>query len=146
MNWHDVISYANNGNPKPPRVIEKTDAEWGQVLSAEEYRVMRQKGTESAHSGEHCNVFEAGTYACASCDEPLFDSSQKFESGSGWPSFTEPLRTGVVRYDMDTTYGMTRVEVSCNVCGGHLGHVFPDGPAPDGLRFCVNSVSLKKIS
>lgn len=146
MNWHDVISLANNGNPRPPRVVEKTEPEWQQVLTAEEYRVMRQKGTERAFTGEHCNVFEPGVYACASCDEPLFDSSNKFESGSGWPSFTEPLKPNVIRYDMDNTYGMTRVEVSCNVCGGHMGHVFPDGPAPSGLRFCVNSISLKPIS
>ncbi|RDX35246.1 peptide-methionine (R)-S-oxide reductase [Kangiella sp. HD9-110m-PIT-SAG06] len=144
MNWHDVISLANNGNPNPPRVVDKAEAEWQQDLSAEEYRVMRKKGTERAFSGEHCKTFEPGIYACAGCEEPLFDSTNQFESGSGWPSFTEPLKPGVIRYDMDSTYGMTRIEVSCNVCGGHMGHVFPDGPEPSGLRFCINSVSLKK--
>ncbi|GAA4362127.1 peptide-methionine (R)-S-oxide reductase MsrB [Kangiella marina] len=145
MNWRDVISLVNDGNPEPPRVVGKTAAEWQKLLSAEEYRVMRQKGTERAFSGEHCNVFEPGVYGCASCGEPLFDSSHKFESGTGWPSFGEPVKPGVVRYNQDRSYGMTRVEVSCNVCGGHLGHVFPDGPAPSGLRFCVNSVSLQKL-
>lgn len=146
MNWHDVISYANNGNPQAPRKVSKSEAEWQQQLSAEQYRVMRLKGTERAFAGEHCNVFEAGIYACAGCGEKLFDANHKFESGSGWPSFTEPLAVGVIRYDMDNTYGMTRIEVSCNVCEGHLGHVFPDGPEPSGLRFCINSVSLIKVS
>ena len=115
-------------------------------LSKMEYHVTQEAGTEPPFSGKYHDEKSEGIYQCVCCDDDLFSSKSKFDSGSGWPSFTEPLRTGVVRYDMDTTYGMTRVEVSCNVCGGHLGHVFPDGPAPDGLRFCVNSVSLKKIS
>jgi len=146
ITWNDVISFANNGNPEPPRTVDKSESEWKEILTTDEYRIMREKGTERAFSGEGCRVFELGTYACAGCDEKLFDSNHKFKSGSGWPSFSVPIKYNVIRYEQDDTHSMKRVEVSCNVCGGHLGHVFPDGPPPSGLRFCVNSVSLTKLS
>ena len=145
MNWKDVMRFADKGNLKPDRVVEKTDAEWQEILTAEQYHITRKKGTEAPFSGELCNTYEPGKYACVCCDEVLFDSNLKFESSSGWPSFTEPVKENVIRYEKDTSFGMIRVEVMCNVCGGHLGHVFPDGPEPSGLRFCINSESIKLI-
>ena len=145
MNWNDVINYAKQGNPTPPKRVEKTEAEWKQQLSSEAYHVIRQKGTERAFTGEYCERHEPGLYACRACGTPLFDSTVKFESGTGWPSFSAPVEQDVIQYDLDTSYGMQRVEVMCNVCDGHLGHVFPDGPPPSGLRFCINSASIKKV-
>lgn len=143
MNWNDVIEYSTKGSPTPSRRVEKTEQEWKDQLTPEQYRIARLKGTERAFSGEHCNTYESGKYECICCSEPLFDSSIKFDSSSGWPSFTEPIAQNAIKYDMDKSFGMTRVEVMCNVCDGHLGHVFPDGPAPSGLRFCINSESIK---
>lgn len=145
MNWNDVIRYANNGSPKPDKRVEKTEQEWKAILSDEEFRVTRKKGTERAFTGEYCEAHEPGLYACRCCGTQLFDSNLKFESGSGWPSFTEPVKDNVINYVKDTSHGMTRVEVLCNVCDCHLGHVFPDGPPPSGLRFCINSVSIKLV-
>ena len=145
INWNDVIKYANHGNPEPPRRVEKTEAEWKEILSPEEYRVARQKGTERAHSSDMCNLFEPGKYACVCCGTELFDSTVKFDSGTGWPSFTQPIELNHVAYTKDVSFGMVRVETTCNVCDAHLGHVFPDGPAPSGLRYCINAVALKKI-
>ena len=145
INWNDVIKYANNGNPEPPKRVEKTEAEWKSLLSPEEYRVARQKGTERAHSSDMCNLFEPGKYACVCCGTELFDSTVKFDSGTGWPSFTQPIELNHVAYTKDISFGMVRVETACNVCDAHLGHVFPDGPAPSGLRYCINAVALKKI-
>lgn len=146
INWNDVIKIANHGNPSPPWRVEKTDEEWKQLLTEEEYRVTRQKGTERAHSSAMCNLFEPGKYACKCCDTPLFDSGEKFDSGTGWPSFTQPVEATHIAYHKDSSFGMVRVETTCNVCDAHLGHVFPDGPAPSGLRYCINAVSLSKIS
>lgn len=143
MNWSTVIEYANHGSPTPDRRIEKTDAEWRALLTDEQYYITRQKGTERAFTGEFCSKFEPGRYACVCCGTELFDASLKFDSSSGWPSFTEPIRDNVIQYDKDTSLGMVRVEVMCSVCDAHLGHVFPDGPPPTGLRFCINSASLK---
>lgn len=126
--------------------IVKTDAEWRQMLTPEQFRVTRQKGTERAFAGAYCESKEPGTYACVCCGTPLFESTNKFESGTGWPSFTEPLVADAVRLEKDYTYGMQRVEVLCNVCDAHLGHVFDDGPKPTGLRYCLNSVSLVLIN
>lgn len=145
MNWNDVIKYAREGSPTPPKRVEKTEAEWKQQLTPEEFHVIRQKGTERAFTGEYCEHHDPGVYACRACGTPLFDSTVKFESGTGWPSFTEPVEQNAVQYDLDTSYGMQRVEVMCNVCDGHLGHVFPDGPPPSGLRYCLNSASIKKV-
>jgi peptide-methionine (R)-S-oxide reductase len=143
--WNDVIKLANNGNPFLGEKIIKKEADWKAQLTEEEYFITRQKGTEARFSGEHCSRYEPGIYACICCDTPLFDSTEKFESGTGWPSFTQPIQENNINYHKDTSYGMVRVEVMCNACDAHLGHVFPDGPEPTGLRFCINSVSLKKV-
>jgi peptide-methionine (R)-S-oxide reductase len=133
---------ANHGNPEPERRVVKTDEEWRKQLTEEQYRVSRRKGTEPAFTGEYCHAHDAGRYKCVCCGTPLFDSTIKFESKSGWPSFTKPVAENVIKYEKDISFGMVRVEVLCNVCDAHLGHVFPDGPAPTGLRFCINSASI----
>jgi len=120
---------------------EKTDKEWREALSEEQYRILRKAGTEPPHTGKYNLHFEDGKYCCAGCGEPLFDSNTKFESSCGWPSFDQAI-DGSVEYVKDTSFGMIRTEVRCANCGGHLGHVFPDGPTSTGERFCVNSASL----
>ena len=146
LSWNEVLSFAKHGSPQPPRRVVKTDAQWRQQLSAEEYRVTRQAGTERAFSSTMCSLFEPGVYACRCCGTVLFDASRKFESGTGWPSFTQPVQDNVIAYHADTSLGMTRVETVCNVCDAHLGHVFPDGPPPTGLRYCMNALALQKVS
>jgi methionine-R-sulfoxide reductase len=144
LTWKDVIRYIREGNPKPDRVIERSEEEWKSMLTTEQYRVTRMKGTERAFSSEMCSLFEPGRYACICCGTLLFDASTKFESRTGWPSFTQPIKENAIAYIADYSYGMQRVETVCNVCQAHLGHVFPDGPEPSGLRYCMNAVSLKK--
>lgn len=122
--------------------VQKSEEEWKKELSAEEYRVLREKGTERAFTGDLYDNKESGTYVCAACGNPLFDSETKYESGSGWPSFYAPIKEEYIETEEDRSLGMMRTEVLCNNCGGHLGHVFPDGPQPTGLRYCINSVSL----
>jgi peptide-methionine (R)-S-oxide reductase len=122
--------------------ITKPEAEWRKLLSPMQYHVLREKGTERAFTGEYWDNHEKGAYTCAACNLPLFNSDTKFESGTGWPSFYQPVSDKHVRVLNDTSYGMVRDEVVCNRCGGHLGHVFPDGPQPTGLRYCMNSASL----
>ena len=143
--WIDVLKFANNGNLDPDRKVVKTDEEWKAQLTPEQYRITRQKGTERAHSSEMCTLFEAGKYACICCDTPLFDSAEKFDSGTGWPSFTQGITENAIAYNKDRGFGMSRIETVCNTCDAHLGHVFQDGPPPSGLRFCINAESLKKM-
>ena len=122
--------------------IEKSDEEWRKELTKEEFQVLRQKGTERAFTGEFDRHKEEGVYTCAACGQELFSSEAKFDSGSGWPSYFKPLSKEAVHEITDRSHGMLRTEVVCNNCGGHLGHVFNDGPRPTGLRYCINSVSL----
>ena len=124
------------------RKIEKTDAEWQVALSPEQYRICRRKGTERPFTGAYYHATEKGTYRCACCGEPLFSSEHKYDSGSGWPSFWQPLSESALDHGEDLSHGMRRVEITCHACGAHLGHVFEDGPLPTGLRYCINSVSL----
>ena len=146
INWNDVLAFANNGNLKPDRRVEKTDAEWKAQLTPDQFRITRKKGTEPSFSGELCKRHDPGKYNCICCNTELFDSSIKFDSGTGWPSFTQPIKENVISYEKDTSYGMTRIEVNCSTCDAHLGHIFPDGPAPSGLRFCINSESLRLVT
>ncbi len=129
----------------PPLTVVRTDAEWKRTLTAEEYHVLREKGTERPFTGEYDDHFEKGHYACRACGQKLFESQNKFASGCGWPSFDQAIR-GTVNYTADSSLGMERIEVTCSSCGGHLGHVFDDGPKKTtGQRYCMNSVSLKFV-
>jgi peptide-methionine (R)-S-oxide reductase len=123
--------------------IQKTEEEWKKELTAEQYHVLREKGTERAFTGEYAHTKDAGTYKCAACGQELFSSDTKYDSGSGWPSFYKPMEKDKVDEHADNAFGMQRVEVTCSNCGSHLGHVFPDGPRPTGMRYCINSCSLK---
>ena len=144
LNWTRVLELANNGNYPPLNRVTKTPQAWAEQLSPEQYHLTREHGTERPFSSAMCSAFEPGRYACVCCDTLLFDGSEKFESGTGWPSFTQPAAPEAVAYKADHSHGMTRIEALCNVCDAHLGHVFPDGRAPSGLRYCMNAVSLTK--
>jgi peptide-methionine (R)-S-oxide reductase len=137
-----AITYAQTGTNQKGFEVVKTDAEWKKQLSPEAYTVLRKKGTERAFTGSYWDNHETGIYYCAGCGNELFSSAHKFESGTGWPSFYQPVAKGKVINLVDNSYGMERTEVICARCGGHLGHVFDDGPDPTGMRYCINSVSL----
>lgn len=145
LTWSRILTFAREGNPPPAHRVERSQEEWERALMPEEFRVTRLGGTERPFSSELCSRFEPGPYACRCCETRIFDAGEKFESGTGWPSFTRPVAEDVVAHHMDFTHGMTRVEVTCAVCDAHLGHVFPDGPAPNGLRYCINALSLRKV-
>ena len=133
-------------SPKPhdetPREVSKTDAEWRAQLDPMQYQVARHAATERAFSGKYWDHFADGRYNCVGCGTPLFESATKFDAGCGWPSYWQPIDAEVVERVVDKTLGMVRVEVRCNRCGSHLGHVFPDGPQPTGERFCINSAAI----
>jgi peptide-methionine (R)-S-oxide reductase len=143
LTWKDIINFCNAGNPEPEKKVIRSDAEWKAELTPDQYRITRLHGTEAPHSGALCSSYEPGIYNCVCCKEPLFDSTIKFDSGTGWPSFTQPITNHAIKYIKDTSYGMVRVETRCNTCDAHLGHVFPDGPEPSGLRYCMNSLALE---
>lgn len=145
LTWKEIINFSVKGNPAPDHRVEKTEEEWKELLTPEQFRIARHKGTEPPHSGALCTTYDEGKYGCVCCETPLFDSTIKFDSGTGWPSFTQPIKANAVKYHKDTSFGMVRVEAMCNTCDAHLGHVFPDGPEPSGLRYCINSESMKLI-
>lgn len=136
-----IPSTAMSNNDTTSKVV-RTEEEWKKTLTPEQYRILRQKGTEYAYTGQYWDNHEKGKYYCAGCKSLLFMSDEKFDSGCGWPSFTMPFDSSSCDYHVDTTFGMKRTEVTCKKCGGHLGHVFDDGPPPTGMRYCINSGSL----
>jgi peptide-methionine (R)-S-oxide reductase len=131
--------------PQGENKVEKSEQEWEKVLTPSQFNVLRQKGTEPPFKNAYWDNHEKGTYQCAACAEELFRSEEKFESGTGWPSFWKPMKTDGVAEKSDKDFGMTRTEALCRRCGSHLGHIFPDGPEPTGLRYCINSTSLKFV-
>lgn len=144
LTWQDIENFVIHGNPPADQRVVKTDVQWRSLLQDNVYEITRNTGTERPFSSPMCTHFEAGTYVCACCDTLLFDSTEKFDSGTGWPSFTQPFKSNAVAYFNDDSLGRMRIEITCNTCDAHLGHVFPDGPAPSKLRYCVNALSLKR--
>jgi peptide-methionine (R)-S-oxide reductase len=145
LRWIDILRFAKYSNPEPPRRVEKTEAEWQQQLTSSQYQILRLKGTESPYRNAYCRSYEPGVYACAGCGSLLFNATDKYHAISGWPSFTQPLAKNAIKYLFDDSHYMQRIEAQCNVCDGHLGHVFNDGPEPSGLRYCINSESMVRL-
>ena len=146
LRWIDVLKYAKYSNPEPLQRVDKTEDEWRQQLTLAQFRVLRQHATEPPYRNAYCRSYEPGEYICAGCHNLLFNANEKYHAISGWPSFKQPVSKSAIRYLFDDSYHMQRIEVRCNVCDGHLGHVFPDGPEPTGLRYCINSESLIRIA
>lgn len=146
LRWKDVLYYIKYGTPEPYRRVLKNEEEWREQLTPAQYKVLREKGTEKPYRNAYCRLYDPGVYLCAGCESPLFNATEKYHAISGWPSFTQPIAKGSVRYAFDDSWGMKRLEVLCNACDGHLGHVFPDGPEPAGLRYCINSESLIQVA
>lgn len=144
IDWNTVMQRSKKGNLPPHRRVEKTNDEWHKILEPEVFSITRQHGTESPFSSAMCEAVTPGQYHCAGCDELLFNADTKFNSGTGWPSFTVPAKDNVINYILDESHGMIRMEVQCAVCDAHLGHVFPDGGGDTGLRFCINGLALVK--
>jgi len=144
LTWEDIERFVEKGNPAPEQRIVKTGTQWRSVLPNDVYWVTREAGTERPFSSPMCSHFEPGIYACACCDTLLFDASEKFDSKTGWPSFTQPIQANAIAYYMDDSLDRSRVEITCNTCDAHLGHVFPDGPAPSKLRYCVNALAIQR--
>ncbi len=144
LNWQDVLERARGGNPAPATRVEHTPEEWRARLSPAVFQITRQAATERPFSSDMCSAVTPGRYSCACCATLLFDAGEKFDSGTGWPSFTQPVDSRAVAYHGDESHGMVRIEATCNVCDAHLGHVFPDGPPPSGLRYCINALALDK--
>lgn len=144
LTWQDIENFVTNGIPPAQKRVVKTIEEWRELLPNDVFDVTRNAGTERPFSSPMCTHFEPGVYACACCNTLLFDATEKFDSGTGWPSFTQPIGQNTVAYSSDESLSRLRVEITCNICDAHLGHVFPDGPAPSKLRYCVNALSLKR--
>jgi methionine-R-sulfoxide reductase len=144
LTWKDIEQFVKTGSPAADKRIVKTGEQWKKLLAEDVYWVTREAGTERPFSSPMCSHFEPGKYACACCDTLLFDSSEKFDSKTGWPSFTQPIKTNAIAYYLDDSLARERVEITCNTCDAHLGHVFPDGPAPSKLRYCVNALAIKR--
>ena len=142
LRWRDVLTYARYGNPEPPRRLELPEAKWAALLTPLQFRVLRSGATEPAYRNEFCRSYAPGRYCCAGCGKLLFAAETNYHPISGWPSCPHPPPRHALRFQFDNSHQMQRVEVCCNVCSGHLGHVSADGPAPAGLRFCINSASL----
>ena len=146
LTWQNIENFVTNGNPLAQKRVVKTIEEWRELLPNDVFDVTRNAGTERPFSSPMCTHFEPGVYACACCNTLLFDATEKFDSGTGWPSFTQPIGQNTVAYSSDDSLNSFRVEITCNICDAHLGHVFPDGPAPSRLRYCVNALSLNRAT
>lgn len=138
LNWNDVLAFAANGNPSPDKRVEKTEKQWKEQLTVEQFYVTRKHGVKHSFVHDLCQIHSPGLYACVCSNTLLFDFTVKFDSGTSWPSFKQPIKENSLKYIKDDSFGMARIEAQCNVCDAHLGYVFPDGPAPSGLRYCIN--------